>query len=1428
MFVVSGFFFLSVKVAGRMEDLKYEILSTIEKQIGKRINYEKISPSTFRYVEVKNLVVFEKDRALLRINKIKVYYSVFKLLKTHNILASIENINLSNSSFELDLDKDVEILNILKNIFITKGDEKNAYFSLPKVSGSNISLRLTRGSDLIVLDNLFYEISKGESALDLNLRGRVILGYNFGKKSEALNLNSRVKIRGLIGSDLKWGELKLRFLSLSSNLFTVSRQTFQLSLKNNKLSLQKIQDKNPLDFVFMFDGNKNVITLNFKSENLLPSSVVKFKGKLKDINKWLSSSLTTNSSFSINLSTGSIAYNSSFSADVGGVKRGFKYVPSFRIVSHLYGDAERVHFTPLDIYSKMGNMRFKGNVLLKNLFPSGLIKLSNIKIPQSKNLEAVISVKRSKRELVLTSEEFAIGELSFDSFNLSLLPDLKCVVFNMESHVRNRFLSGDFDTGEKLPGGIVSSAGKLYLKPKLRLSFSVKTENVSPEHLLLAYSGKLDLPEEVEYFLKNFELTLNMDVETDFTDWKVTVKQASFKSIANSGEYLDLVLSYENKTFVIHRMEGLYKKVKFDGGLSFDFSAKDKVDFDSSFSINDKLYSFKGRFIPRLGVLIQGKYGFYFSLFYQAGKIVSFDFRVKNFPIPLIKDNDVTLSGSFLGEYKGRKDWYIKTKDLLLHNVNILQSKKNTIKLSFVLQNEKLTLENVLYKDEFSSVTGNGNFELALDYMSIEKSIATGWVFLQNPTTRETYRIHITKKKDVDFTLFFSDSPLERIGKFSITGNVAGSLSVQSLFTNVQGIVVLSLEKGKLNADPISLGLELNYSKDRMVFKSVNVKYLTHRITEGNGKIDIKNGEFSFIADYSADYTGNQVNLILFVEAKLSKRFNMKAPVNIFKGIFNQDFVGNINLSSIKVNGDNYDPWGFHFNMANGVLNFGGGPNNTIFGVVRDSGDFRVNLLKPLAVEGELAGKINNNRINANFDVRRFNLTVLNFLIKSKIINFQTGYAKGKVSIEGPFNDPDFLGVLDVIDGEARSSLSPFSVKPINTKLVYQGKAFLLNKIITKVGKKDFNVSGKFFIDHWIPDAFDIYFDSPDKTGIRFVHKFGPLLVDGYASGKIRVRGDPVEIIIEGDVVANYSKIALGEVNKKEESKGGILTKVNLNITTGKRVVFFWPSFNFPILRAYTDIGDTVHVIYNEGDRSYKIKGDIGIQGGEVFYFDRSFYLKEGSISFNENQDKFDPFAYVLAEIREQDEKGELVTIYLEVKNNLSRFSPRFYSEPPRSDVDILSMIGGSIFEKVQKRGLGLSAVVVTSELVSQFGILRPFESAVREFLGLDLFSIRTQILQNLILEKILGNPTNPLDNTTVSLGKYLGNNLFLEMLIRFRRTGFNNSGVNYFTGLTSDLELNFEWTTPFFLMEWSFSPQHPEYLFLNDNSLTLKWKYSY
>jgi hypothetical protein len=297
---------------------------------------------------------------------------------------------------------------------------------------------------------------------------------------------------------------------------------------------------------------------------------------------------------------------------------------------------------------------------------------------------------------------------------------------------------------------------------------------------------------------------------------------------------------------------------------------------------------------------------------------------------------------------------------------------------------------------------------------------------------------------------------------------------------------------------------------------------------------------------------------------------------------------------------------------------------------------------------------------------------------------------------------------------------------------------------------------------------------------------------------------------------------------------------VNLTLNTGRGVEFLWPSNNFPVLRGFAATGEEISLYYSDaGAESFRLQGNVGIQGGQLFNFERSFYLREGEIAFDESGEEFDPRVSVRAEIREVSNEGP-VEIYLIAENSpLSNFSPRFESDPPLTDVEILAILGGNIFAGGDTDVLELSnALLLTSDIAFQFGIMRGIESTIREALNLDLFSVRSSLFQNLV-RGVIDEPADPLDNvspslgqyldnTTVFVGRYLGTDLFLEALVQLRSSNPFESNLGALGGLEVESEISLDFETPLFLLEWNFFPRNPEDLFVTDNSFTFSWEFSY
>ncbi|MFI5368552.1 MAG: translocation/assembly module TamB domain-containing protein, partial [Spirochaetia bacterium] len=736
---------------------------------------------------------------------------------------------------------------------------------------------------------------------------------------------------------------------------------------------------------------------------------------------------------------------------------------------------------------------------------------------------------------------------------------------------------------------------------------------------------------------------------------------------------------------------------------------------------------------------------------------------------------------------------------------------------------------------------------------------AQGHVTLRSPDGAESYSAAGgLKDGTLSLTGRFAGSPLARISTSAVKGVLEGTSSLTGSVRQPAAVVMASLKDGRLGTDNLSLGAQVTVLPDAIQVSHLVFGYLSHAISDGTGTVNTKTGAFSFKGSYAAEYFADQVKLT----AGLDGQFAAGSLDSLVDTILDHGLKGRLALSGITVAGAAVPAWGVDFRSDAGRLSFDGGPGSSLHGWIDSRRSFSVSLANPLPLSGSVVGRIAGDHITATLNVDALQMVVLNSLLKSPpvpnaaepvpVIRVTAGVASGRLTIDGPVNDPDFTGQLNLAGGGIICAYSPEEAGPIRDALVFTGKTFRAPRTFANAGKALLSAEASFTIDHWSPVAFDIAINTVGDSPLRMRGKFGRLTVDGSASGQVRIVGDERKTNVTGDLQVGDCKIALGDFTQGKFVPEDTPTFVTLTAETGKRVEFYWPTENLPVLRATAIPGGTIAVTYRGDTGAYTVKGNAGIQGGEIYYFDRSFNLKKGLISFNEDQSRFDPRITANAEAREWDPfTGEEVKIFLDSDSALSKFSPRLSSVPARSQTALLAMIGAPIMTATETQGPVMAAALMYSDILSQTWLLRPFEQRVRQVLNLDMFSVRTQILQNLVAQKLFGTALNPLDNTSVSLGKYVGNDLFWEMLVRLQspplptgaplppsslQPGQFQTGVTQTsnglplvgTGLQPALELSLEWATPLFLLTWSWVPQHPESLFLVDNSLAFSWRFTY
>ena len=287
---------------------------------------------------------------------------------------------------------------------------------------------------------------------------------------------------------------------------------------------------------------------------------------------------------------------------------------------------------------------------------------------------------------------------------------------------------------------------------------------------------------------------------------------------------------------------------------------------------------------------------------------------------------------------------------------------------------------------------------------------------------------------------------------------------------------------------------------------------------------------------------------------------------------------------------------------------------------------------------------------------------------------------------------------------------------------------------------------------------------------------------------------------------------------------------LDVTMTTGKDVEFYYPEKDNSFINFTLAEDKRVRLVTSDG--SVRTDGGISLKTGQVYYFHNDFIIKEGSLDLTEKNMILDsgssmPIALSLtAEITDYDQDGNKVVISMILQNaTLDNLSPRFTSVPLKSENEILAMLGQSVLASgALDQNLSLSSLATfaatATETLTRVGMLESNKNysiagTVRSALGLDIFSARSNILSNIIIDALPGELAGRgdvsllaryLDGTSLFAGKYIGLDWFIKIRLMLKadnRVKFRSNVGNFLSkDLILDTEISLDWDTA--LGTWS------------------------
>jgi hypothetical protein len=1439
---------LQLLVQSRMIRIRDGLLSRAELFLDRRIEYGSLAPSIFGALDLRNVRIYSSGAdPVVTIDRFRIAYRFLDLARGR-IPEAVRSIRIDRPVISLDLQRDAD----LGSRFAADGGP----------SGADFRGEAMRNLAALIPDGLIFRVRGGEFRIlasggavrveGLNVEARAgAEGFSFSGKwsaraelagllSGTLGAAMSGRLEGELSRDLGSGGAQLHIPALSGDSFVFKAMTASLSLTEQDFEIRKIDDRLPMDFSLNYNFATRHINGSFRVEDFSPGDLVSFVGPWRKYNPYLGVRSSGYATIGHD-SRGGASYGIDLSGSLqNGAPAGrFAYAVAGR------GDRHSFEFARCDVQLPRGELRYSGGMGLDPFMPNGVFHVRDFSLGGSGGLNGDFAISSAGRTVELFGEGVSLGAVELAALDGALVREDGGLSFSLAA-LRFR----NIESWEDVQLSSLSLEGS-FDRASRHLQGSLALDSFSVADLLEGIRSLLSpdsLPEGIRLAANDLSITTEVFVTTDFEHILYNAPRLVLVYSGNRDIYTLVSVSGTDRRFELSEGSVAWAEGGAEASGYADFSNPEDIVFSFQTSYRDMFYLLEGEYLDRRSFSLRGSYGLQLYVSTTEGGGYSGYAEAASFPL-VMGEQAMRLSFLVSLRYDDPRRWSVTVDHVDIQDMLTPVSPITSLGISGEINQGGLLFPRMIFDDGQGPLNGRASASWGENF-----SRPSGELIIRNRQGAEIVRIKASRDGDAT-DLEFSGTAVQ-LGRFLrnswnavFTGN--GALHWES-GDSWSAALNLSGLGARIGDSDIAVAGSAVINQDEIVLQNLRAEYNALELSFDQFLVDRINSRAGASARVRGSFMGRALELACNADlefAPVDSWFGLPRAVESLSGAL---FVQNLRWETVR----SRQPFSFVFSRNHARLSLFGGPGNMLRMQIARDGAFYAALSSPAPFRGSVVGTLTGKTI----DVRTTNLYVdlgslWRFIPGKEIISVPGGIADLSVEVRGSLGDPEFFGTARV--HSLRLSVPQFlraDIEPLPATISIEGNEMSFGPLPARVGEGAGVASGSFRFDRWIPNIFVIDIRAPDETPIPFGVDIAGVQADGNASGHLVVSMEDLVLRVSGDLTGNNTEINLdtrqfswqapdaGGTGAPEAAAGSVV--VDLRLATGPKVEFVYPSRDFPVIRANAQAGTLIRITADSLAERFTVEGDVAIRNGEIFYFQRSFYIREGMLSFNETADQFDPLISARAEARDRTDDGPVTISMIVDSSPLRSFTPRLESNPPLSQSEILSLLGqnfaGTPSEDPNESIR--SMVYASGDFLTQFYAVRRFERLVRDFIHVDMFSIRTQMLQNMLIQATgLREPVdriagvgNYFDNTTVFLGKYFGPDIFGQAMLSFRydenRTTFGDVSGGALTlggGVSLEADLGLELNGPLFDIQFNFAPRHWENMFVDDLSFTLLWKRS-
>ena len=1415
---------LKAEADRRADTLKNRFIGQLEENLNITIGYESISPALLSAVTVRNLRVDFEGGSFVA-DKVRVFYNPLsgKGKRKLNPARMISRISVDEGRLDVFL-PDLE--------FAEQGKKDGDSFDpWPLLLDKTVILtNFTAAVDIGGRTSAVAEdVSLSLKAKDDEVR--YVLKSSIQIDDDGLNENLGV-IGAKIDSDGVFspsgGDINGRIDvgEFHTDVVRILPLSVDFTYAEGEATIRRIDDHSPIDLSAKYSGD--VWEVACETENLRIDDIVLPGEKKAGLAPWFSSVMNGTLSLSGNSDFSELRYSADVAVDIPEEPSPWPLTASLKID----GDKKTVRVNRFNADSLWGEASYKGTIGLNGIAPEGALNVVLNEDVLGYPLRAEFLLETQGKTISARPLEFEAAGMEFHDFSFLIVYGEGTYALSLNAVPA----MPEDDAPRRILIDALLDAGA---KPVVHGFASVEGFEAAHIARFAGISGVDGLP-----LVQNSRCDISAFFEANGQSWVLSVEDALIVDKEKANNVVRLSGRAYPGNWRIDSLRMSWNDYVVDGKISAQGNSRTGL-FDGRFVVEESLFALNGKWHEDGRIDIDSNFGLSASFGEKKLRGRSVKITGDDISVPL-KDGYLVADVDARGQIN-KEDWYLYLDSLDLK----MTSRASIGDLSFsargTINPGNLVLPLIALKDDLGELKGNA-------VVAIEESgrELKGKIFL-NGSEGENYNLSLSRNNDIwDIGIGIASAELARFqrerlsGRIDINGRMSGSLD------NPKITLGFKAEDGYLDGKQFNAEGKAVMESRRLRVYDITFKHEGVALERGLAIADLNEGNLRSTAEINANF--NQVPVSTGFSLALDFRKGLN-PSDFF-GMEALNYTGTLATRSVIWDSKPHlPPFTFQFTKDDEAFRIKN-PNGRILDIVYlfDSGRLDVFSADPLPIAVKGGGIVSDGRMDLSFPDLEMDPILINYVMKRDpillqyYVVFQGGRFIGNLDLIGPTGDPDLYGKLRAQDLIVDTPYTYAEILPTSSDIIFNGNNITFDRLQVSVGKGIVYGYGHINIDRWSLTDFDMHYGGMATSkgeGVPIYYPLFGLFIDGLFTGDIHMTGNGKKYFLDGELTFPYLKAWLGDtptpVNQRKVGKYPAPVFLDLDLITGNNCTFYLPNEQFKIVRATAESGKRLSFIYSTDPKNLSLTGVLPIKNGEIFYFDRDFQVTEGEMRFNENLIEFDPVLSFRAETKVRDDEGDDVTVALVYNAPVGTdFQPSIETEPKRSETEILALFGQAVVPYAESRETDAGTVLLaTGGMFGQVGIVQPFEDVLREGLNLDMVSIQTDIIENTLAEGLTrSGSTNSssttsglgryLDNTSLFVGKYIGNSLFLSSSL----TASYLEGQrlrSIFGELEFETSVSLEMETPFFNVAWSYSPDSTkDRNFIDNNEISLKWQFAY